>query len=169
MPFGLNNAPTIFARVVVVAFKDFIQQFLQVCMDDWIVYGLDRNPLANICLMLERCRQHQIALSSKKCIFFPLFGILLGHNVCKKGLLVKPTKIALILSLSPPTNVKMLRAMLVHMGYYRKFIKGYVMITTPMEKLLKMDAAFEWNHKCQRSFDTLKAKMASAPILVFPD
>ena len=43
------------------------------------------------------------------------------------------------------------------------------MITAPMEKLLKKDAAFEWTPKCQGSFDTLKAKMASAPILVFPN
>ena len=43
------------------------------------------------------------------------------------------------------------------------------MITAPMEKLLKKYAAFEWTSECQGSFDTLKAKMASAPILVFPD
>ena len=43
------------------------------------------------------------------------------------------------------------------------------MITAPMEKLLKKDSAFEWNPECQGSFDTLKAKMASAPILVFPN
>ena len=119
--------------------------------------------------MLERCRQHQIALNSKKCIFCAPFRIMLGHIVCKQGLLVDPTNIALILSLPPPTNVNMLWATLGHMGYYRKFIKGYVMITAPMEKLLKKDGAFEWNHKCKRSFDTLKAKMALAPILVFPD
>ena len=74
-----------------------------------------------------------------------------------------------MLSLPPPMNVKMLRATLDHIGYYRKFIRGYVPITTPMEKLLKKDAAFEWTLECQGSFDTLKAKMASAPILVFPD
>ena len=39
MPFGMKNAPTIFSRVVVAAFKDFIQKFLQVYMDDWTFYG----------------------------------------------------------------------------------------------------------------------------------
>ena len=38
-----------------------------------------------------------------------------------------------------------------------------------MEKLLKKDAAYEWTQECQGSFDTLKAMMASTPILVFPD
>ena len=43
------------------------------------------------------------------------------------------------------------------------------MITAPMEKLLKKDASFIWIPECQSSFKTLKAKMALAPILAFPD
>ena len=39
MSFGLKNALAIFSRVVVDAFKYFIQKFLQVYMDDWTVYG----------------------------------------------------------------------------------------------------------------------------------
>ena len=83
--------------------------------------------------------------------------------------MVDPVKIALILSLPPPTNVKMLRATLGHTSYYCKFIRGYAAITAPMEKLLKKDDAFEWTLECQGSFDTLKAKMDFAPILVFPN
>ena len=138
-------------------------------MDDWTIYGLAKYLLDNLRLMLEWCRQHQIALNSKKCIFCAPFGVLLGHIVYKEGLLVDPVKIVLILILPPSTNVKMLRATLGHTGYYRKLIRGYAMITAPMEKMLKKDDAFEWTQECQGSFDTLKAKMASAPILVFSD
>jgi hypothetical protein len=53
-------------------------------------------------------------------------------------------------------------------GYYRKFIKGCAQITTPMEKILKKDSNFEWTEECQQSFDTLKKKMETVPILVFP-
>ena len=63
----------------------------------------------------------------------------------------------------------MLPATLGHTGYYHNFIKGYTTITTPMEKLLKKDASYEWTQECQGSFDTLKAKMASVPIWVFLD
>ena len=38
-----------------------------------------------------------------------------------------------------------------------------------MEKLLKKGVAYEWTQECHGGFDTLKAKMASVPILVFPD
>jgi hypothetical protein len=59
--------------------------------------------------------------------------------------------------------------MLGHIGYYRKFINGYAQIKTPMEKLLKKDCQFQWKKECQQSFNTLKPKMVTAPILVFPD
>ena len=121
-------------------------------MDDWTIYGLVKYHLENLRLMLEWCRQHQIALNSKKCIFCAPFGILLGHIVCKEGLLVDPMKIALILSLPLSTNVNMLCATMGHMGYYHKFIRGYTTINAPLEKLLKKDIAFEWTPECQGSF-----------------
>jgi hypothetical protein len=54
------------------------------------------------------------------------------------------------------------------MGYYKNFIRGYAQITTPLEKLLKKEVKFQWNEECQQSLDTLKKKMVTAPILVFP-
>jgi hypothetical protein len=40
MPFGLKNAPAIFSRVVIVVFKEFIHQFLEVYLDDWTIYSM---------------------------------------------------------------------------------------------------------------------------------
>jgi hypothetical protein len=64
--------------------------------------------------------------------------------VCKHGLLVDPSKIAIIVDLPPPTSVKKLRTALGHTGYYRKFIKGYGQITSLMEKLLKKHCQYQW-------------------------
>ena len=87
-------------------------------MDDWTIYGLVKDHTVNLRLMLERCQQHNISLNLKKCIFCPPFGILLGHIVCKKGMLVDPTKIAIIVDLHTPTMVKQLMETLGHTGYY---------------------------------------------------
>ena len=125
MPFGLKNAPASFFRVVVAVFKEFIHKFLQVYFDDWTVFGLMDKHVGALILMLTKCREHKISLNLKKCIFCVPFGILLGHVVCRKGLMVDPTKIAIIVNLPPPTSVKQLRTTLEHTGYYRKFIKGY--------------------------------------------
>jgi hypothetical protein len=101
MPFGLKNAPTIFSRVVIAAFKEFIHQFLEVYLDNWKIYILLKYHVEVLRLMLERCRQCQILLNIKKCIFKTSFGILLGHIVCKQGLLVDPANIAVIVNFPP--------------------------------------------------------------------
>ena len=72
-------------------------------------------------LMLVKCREHQISLNLKKCIFCVPFVIFLGHVVCKQGLMVDPAKIVIIVNLTPPTSVKQLRTTLGHTRYYRKF------------------------------------------------
>ena len=84
-------------------------------------------------------------------------------------MLVDPAKIAMIVNLPPPKSVRMLIETLGHTGYYKKFIKGYVQIIEPMEKMLRKDSKFQWNEDCQQGLDTLKKKMVTTPILVFLD
>jgi hypothetical protein len=52
-------------------------------------------------------------------------------------------------------------------GYYRKFIKGYAHVTTPMEKILNKKAKFRWNEEFQKGMDNLKEKPVITPILIF--
>ena len=70
------------------------------------MYGLVKYHVENLQLMLERHQQHHIALNSEKCIVCVPFGILLGHVVCKEGMLADLAKIALIVNFPLPTNVK---------------------------------------------------------------
>lgn len=125
MPFGLNNVVAIFSKVVVAAFKEHIHKFLKVYFDDWTIFGMLKKHVASSRLMLDTCRQYQISLNLKKCIFCAPFGILLGHVVCKKGLMVDLAKIAVIGNFPTAKAVRQLRTTLGHTGYYRKFIKGY--------------------------------------------
>jgi len=81
--------------------------------------------------------------------------------------MVDPANIVVIVNLQAPRNVKELRMMLGHIGYYRKFIKSYAQITAPMEKLLKKDATLCCDEECQCSLDVLKENMVIVPILVF--
>ena len=58
IPFGLKNAPAIFSRIVVSAFKVFIHKFLEVYFDDWTVFGLVRDHIESLCMMLGHCLQY---------------------------------------------------------------------------------------------------------------
>ena len=96
-----------------------------------------------IMLMLERCRQIQLSLNIKKCIFVTPIGILLGHIVCKEGIKVDLEKIKIILDLKPLVNSKQVRVLLGHTGYYRKFIRYYSDMTYALEELLREDKDFD--------------------------
>ena len=122
MPFGLKNTPAIFSRVVIAFFKEFIHKFLEVYFDDWIIFGLMNKCVQALRLMLAKCRENKISLNLKNYIFYVPFSILLGHVVCKQGLMADPPKIGIIVNLPPPASVKQLRTTLGHMRYYRKFI-----------------------------------------------
>jgi hypothetical protein len=53
--------------------------------------------------------------------------------------------------------------------YYRRFIEGFSKISKPMTELLKKDNQFEWTSACEASFQELKKRLTTAPVLVMPD
>ena len=106
MPFGLKNAPVVFSWIVVKAFQEYMYKSMGVYFDDWTIYSLLKEHTKWLRMMLERCRQIQLSLNLKKCIFLTPIGILLGHVVCKDGIKVDMGKIKFILDLKPPTNPK---------------------------------------------------------------
>jgi hypothetical protein len=75
MPFGLYNAPSIFYRVVIESFKEFLHKFLEAYFDDWTILSLLKNHIECLRLMLDKSRQCQIALNLKKCIFFTFWSV----------------------------------------------------------------------------------------------
>jgi hypothetical protein len=96
-------------------------------------------------------------------------GNLLGHIVCREGVLVDPAKVAVIMNMPPPTSIKQLHSTLGHTSYYRRFIRRYANITAPLENLLKKAETFQWTPECDKAFETLKEKLIIAPILIFPN
>jgi hypothetical protein len=154
---------------VIATFREFIHKFVEVYMDDWMVYNLLKYHVGILWLMFDRCREMQISLNLRKCIFCVPHGNLLGHIVCREGVLVDPAKVVVILNMPPPTSAKLLCSTLGHTGYYRRFIRRYATITAPLEKLLKKSELFRWTPECDKAFDILKEKLSTAPILIFPN
>jgi hypothetical protein len=54
-------------------------------------------------------------------------------------------------------------------GYYRRFIEGFSKIARPMTTLLAKKLEFKWTPACQESFEMLKHKLTTAPVMVLPD
>ena len=79
-----------------------------------------------------------------------------------------PQKIEAIVNWKPPTNVSKVPSFLGLAGYYRKFVEGFSKIATPLTNLLKKDYKFEWSDTCQHSFEELRQRLTTAPVLALP-
>jgi len=82
---------------------------------------------------------------------------------------VDKTEIDVIEKLPPLVNAKGIRSFLGHTGFYRRFIKDFFKIARPLSNLLNKEAVFKLDEECQATFQTLKYKLVSAPIMVAPD
>ncbi|KAM1221500.1 hypothetical protein ACFX2J_009150 [Malus domestica] len=96
-------------------------------------------------------------------------GIVLGHIVSARGIEVDKSKIDLVRYLPSSTSVREVRSFLGHAGFYRRFIKDFSKISTPLCRLLQKDVTFDFNEECEKAFKHLKEMLTSAPIIRPPD
>ncbi|KAG8489258.1 hypothetical protein CXB51_017270 [Gossypium anomalum] len=170
MPFGLTNDPAVFMDLMNRIFKPYLDQFVVVFIDDILVYSRDEAEHAeHLRLVLQILRDKQLYAKFSKCEFWFREVSFLGHVVSASGIRVDPSKIIAILNWKPPRNITEVRSFLGLAGYYRRFVKGFSTIVTPMTKLLQKDVKFEWSEKCQKSFNQLKTYLTEAPVLVQPE
>ncbi|XP_062089565.1 uncharacterized protein LOC133796098 [Humulus lupulus] len=121
-------------------FTDMVEQFLEVFMDDFSVFGDSYDDCLN-------------NLS----------------KVSKQGIEVDKVKIEVIEKLPPPNLVKNIRSFLGHAGFYRRFIKDFSKISKPLCNILKKDIPFHFDGACLKAFQDLKERLISAPIIIAPD
>ena len=66
-------------------------------------------------------------------------------------------------------NIYELRSFIGMCAYYRRFIEKFSFIAGPLHDLTKKNVKYEWTRKKNDSFETLKEKLISQPILILPD
>ena len=67
-----------------------------------------------------------------------------------------------------PTNVSEVRSFLGLAGHYMKFVEGFSKIAIPLTNILKKDQKFEWSDTCQHSFEELRHRLMTTPVLALP-
>ena len=135
-------------------------------IDDIFVYSKDwEDHDTHLRVVLETLRKEQLYAKMSKREFWLKEVSFLGHIVSEEGIRVDPRKIEVILEWKPSRSLMEVRSFLGLIGYYRRIIKGFSMITTPITRLLQKNVKFEWSGKCQASFEKLKAFLTKAPVL----
>ena len=169
MPFGLTNASAAFMDLMNRVFRPYVDQFVVVFIDDILVYSKDaQEHEQHLRIVLETLREKQLYAKLSKCDFWLKEVSFLGHIVSVEGIRVDRAKIEVVVNWKSPQNVTEVRSFLGLAGYYRRFVRGFSVIASPLTNLLRKGIKFEWTEKCQNSFEQLKGTLVKAPVLTQP-
>ncbi|GJU27286.1 putative reverse transcriptase domain-containing protein [Tanacetum coccineum] len=145
-------------------------QLVIVFIDDILVYSNDKKEHGkHLKIILELLKKERLYAKFSKCDFWLDSIQFLGHVIDRSGVHVDPAKIKAIKSWATPTMPTEVRQFLRFTGYYRRFIKGFSLISKPLTKLTQKDKKYEWEKEEKEAFQTLKQKLCSAPILALPE
>ncbi|XP_031378344.1 uncharacterized protein LOC116193739 [Punica granatum] len=169
MPFGLKNAGATYQRAMVTLFHDMMHKEVEVYVDDMIAKSKEgEDHLVNLKRLFDRLKEYKLRLNPAKCTFGARSGKLLGFVVSERGIEVDPDKVKAIKELPPPSSVREVRGFLGRLNYIARFIANLTDKCQPLFRLLRKNAAIEWDEECQKAFDTIKAYLVRPPVLVPP-
>jgi hypothetical protein len=171
MPFGLTNALATFCTLMNDIFREWLDDFVVVYIDDILIYsGSLEEHAEHLRKVFQRLRENKLYAKLKKCEFGVTEVDFLGHRITQEGLKMDDHKVKAILDWEPLKSVPALRSFLGLASYYRKFIKNFAKIAVPLTNLLKKSAiTYEWEEACDEAFGTLKGILVKASVLKLPD
>ena len=167
MSFGLTNAPDAFMGLVNRVFHPYLDQFVVVFINVILVYSKDAQEHEHhLGIVLQILREKQLFAKLNKCDFWLKEVSFLGHIVSAEGIRVDPVKMESVMNWKPPRNVTEVRSFLDLAAYYRRFVQGFSVIASSLTRLLRKGVKFEWDDKCQSSFERLKEIRVEALVRV---
>lgn len=167
MPFGLTNAPSTFQRAMNTTLKDFIGKFVQVYLDDILIYSTTAEEHAeHLKMVLQTLRAHKFVAKLSKCSFFQEKLPFLGFIVGKEGIEVDQSKINTIKEWKTPTSIVQAQSFLGLANFYRRFVKDFSKIAAPINEYIGKKC--KWGEDQDKAFEDLKQCLISAPVLVNP-
>ena len=175
LPFGIANAPFLFARMMSLAFAHFgPRSGLLVYMDDIICCSSTwESHLTLLESTLKALQAAGLTLKPSKVQFGPREVKYLGHILSAKGIRIGEDRIKAIIDLPTPTTIKELRSVLGMINFVRKFVPDLSTVIAPLVELTQKEhiksIAKRWSQEHDKAFTEVKRLLSEAPVLCFPD
>jgi RNase H-like domain found in reverse transcriptase/Reverse transcriptase (RNA-dependent DNA polymerase)/Integrase zinc binding domain/Integrase core domain/Chromo (CHRromatin Organisation MOdifier) domain/Retroviral aspartyl protease len=170
MPFGLTNAPATFQHFMNDIFRDLLDQFVVVYLDDILVFSENAEQHEeHVRTVLKRLRDNGLALKAEKCEFDVDTVEFLGYVISPDGVTMDRAKVDKILSWPEPRNAKDIQRFLGLANYYRRFIRSFSKIAAPLTRLLRKNVPFQMGDAARSAFQELKTAFTTAPVLIHFD
>ena len=155
MPFGLVNAPAIFQRMMNIILREFLDHRVVVYLNDILIYSNNmENHIKLVQKVLDKLKQHDLAVSLKNSVFHKEEVEFLGYIVKTSGVTMSERKVKSIRNWAHPRSVKEVQIFIGFANFYRGFIKDFSKICKPITETLKGDPkAFHWGREQEEAFE----------------
>ena len=169
MPFGLTNAPSTFMRLMNQTFKPFLGKFVVVYFDDILIYSpSEEDHVIHLRMVFEVLEKERLFGNLEKCQFFTSSVVFLGFIVSSEGISVDMKKVEAIKEWPIPRSITQVRSFHGLASFYRIFVHNFSTIMAPITELTK-NKIFSWTLQAQKTFDLIKEKLTTAPLLALPN
>ncbi|CAJ0951836.1 unnamed protein product [Ranitomeya imitator] len=172
MPFGLANAPSVFQSFIHDIFREYLDKFLIVYLDDILIFSDDwESHVKQVRMVFQVLRANSLFVKGSKCLFGVQKVSFLGFIFSPSTIEMDPVKVQAIQDWTQPTSLKSLQKFLGFANFYRRFICNFSSIAKPLTDLTKKGADLvNWSSAAAvEAFQELKRRFCSAPVLCQPD
>ncbi|KAI2658160.1 Transposon Tf2-6 polyprotein [Labeo rohita] len=168
MPFGLANSPSYFQAFVNEVFRDMLNRWVIVYMDDILIFSNTRSDhIQHVRVVLQRLIQHRLYA---KCLFHQERIAFLGYVISPEGVAMDDSKVNAVRNWPCPKTLKELQRFLGFANFYRRFIRNFSSIAAPLTSMIKKGSTrLSWSPDALQAFQDLRQRFTTAPILRHPD
>ncbi|MBW0518809.1 hypothetical protein O181_058524 [Austropuccinia psidii MF-1] len=168
MPFGSRNLPAHFQKMMDTIYQEeLLEGWMVVYIDEIIIYSETwEDYVKYIDRVLIKCTAINLKTSLKKFNFGQQELLELGHKVSGLSLAIDKNKVAAVLQIPVPKNIKGMQYFLGLLSYYRNHIKNFSHITSSLYKLCSKDVVFDITKERGDAYERIKHKLTNAPVLI---
>ena len=169
MPTGLTGSPNTFPSLMEHVLTGLTWKTSVPYLDDCIIFSTTpEEHLSRLRQVFQRFQQANLKINPSKCTFFQTKVQFLGRIVSKDALQVDTEKFNAVLKFPTPTNQTHVKSLLGLGSHYRRYVKDFAEIARPLHKASETSSGFQWDDAAQISFDSLKYRLTTTPVLPYP-
>lgn len=170
MPFGLCNAPQTMSRLMDRVIPANLRTKVFIYLDDLLLITETFEEHILLLQEIALCmRKANLTINVEKSRFMLRHVKYLGHIIGYGTIKTDPEKVQAIRDFPLPTSVRQLRRFLGVCGWYRRFVRDFASISSPITDMLQKGKKFLWSEEAVQAFTNLKEILCSAPVLHNPD
>ncbi len=171
MPFGLSNSPSVFQAFINKVFRDMLNRWVIVYIDDILIYSDSyEDHVQHVRVVLQRLIANQLYAKTEKCEFHQSTVSFLGYVISSGGVAMDERKVRAVVNWPRPHSVKELQRFLGFANFYRRFIRNFSTVEAPLTSMSKKGPQhLVWTPRATSAFQELRKRFTTAPILHHPD